>query len=158
MKRHLVVIAACAAAAAATAQAGPFDQFRGKMKAGNYEYKMQMDMGEMPGLPPGMGKQNMTFQHCVTQEDIDKGALGRGRDGKAPENCEIKNMSVSGNTATYSMECKAQDRRPAMKADNRITFRSDGYDMDMKMAMDQGGRMMNMTQHFEGRYLGPCNK
>ena len=27
-----------------------------------------------------------------------------------------------------------------------------------KMAMNQGGRMMNMTQHMEARYLGPCTK
>ena len=80
--------------------AGPFDQFKGKMKDGMYEYKMEMDMGAMPGLPPGMGKQSRTFQKCVTQQDIDKGQMGRGpdRNGKAPE-CEIKNFSQSGNTA-----------------------------------------------------------
>jgi hypothetical protein len=80
--------------------------------------------------------------------------MGRGaRDGKMPENCEVKNFNMSGNTATYTMECKGE--RP-MKADNKITFASDGYKMDMKMQMTQGGQAMNMAQHMEAKYLGPC--
>jgi hypothetical protein len=45
-----------------------------------------------------------------------------------------------------------------MSADNQITFSGDGFRMDMKMAMSQGGQMLNMTQKMEGRYVGPCNK
>ena len=132
--------------------AGPFDQFKGKMKDGMYEYKMEMDMGAIPGMPPGVGKQSHSFQHCVTKKDIEEGGFGK-KDGKAPENCEIKNMNMSGNTATYTMECKGE--RP-MKADNRIVFRPDGFDMDMKMQMTQRGQVMNMTQQMSGRHLGPC--
>ena len=58
-------------------------------------------------------------------------------------NLFIKNMNQSGNTATYTMECKGE---PSMKADNKITFVSDGFDMDMKMQMNRGGQVMNMTQ------------
>jgi len=127
------------------ASAGPFDGLTSHMKAGMYEYKMDMDMGQMPGMPPGMGKQSHTFQHCVTPEDIDRGEVGRGREGyKASENCEVKNMQISGNTATYTMACKQPHE---MTADNKITFAGDGYTMDMKMAMNQNGHPMNMTQH-----------
>ena len=150
--RPLAVVVACACTAAA---AGPFDQFKGKMKEGLYEYKMEMDMGQVPGMPPGMGKQNMTFQKCLTPQDIEKGQMGRGagRDGKMPENCEVKNFTMSGNTASYTMVCKPPNE---MTADNKITFASDGFKMDMKMSMNQGGRMMNMNQHMESKYLGPC--
>jgi hypothetical protein len=146
---------ALACLASTVAAAGPFDQFKGKMKEGMYEYKMEMDMGQMPGMPAGMSpKQNMSFQKCLTAQDIEKGEMGRGaRDGKMPENCEVKNFNMSGNTATYTMECKGE--RP-MKADNKITFASDGYKMDMKMQMTQGGQAMNMAQHMEAKYLGPC--
>jgi hypothetical protein len=144
---------ACAAVSAA-AIASPLDALKGKMKDGMYDYKMEMDMGAIPGLPPGMGKQNMTFQKCVTAQDIEKGQMGRGtgRDGKMPEACEIKNFTQSGNTASYTMACKD----PPMTADNRITFSAEGFKMDMKMAMNQGGQVMNMTQRIEGKYLGPC--
>ena len=153
MNRFRFLAIACTAVTAA-AIAGPFDSLKGKMKEGMYEYKMEMDMGAMPGMPPGMGKQNMTFKKCVTSQDIEKGQMGRGagRDGKMPASCEIRNFNHSGNTASYTMECKD----PPMTADNKITFTGDGYNMDMKMAMNQGGQAINMTQHMEGKYLGPC--
>jgi hypothetical protein len=151
MKMQLAL--AALAAAVATAYAGPFDAFKGKMKEGMYEYKMDMDMGQMPGMPPGMGKQSRTFQHCVTKKDIDEGGFGKSpRDKQQQERCQIKNMNVSGNTATYTMECTD----PPMKADNKIDFTDSGFNMDMKMQMTRQGQTMNMSQHMEGRYIGAC--
>ena len=154
MNKARILAAACAAVSAAAIAAGPLDALRGKMKEGMYEYKMEMDMGAVPGMPPGMGKQTHSFQKCVTAQDIEKGQMGRGpdRQGKAPQDCDIKNFNQSGNTASYTMECK----QAKMTADNKITFVNDGFNMDMKMTMDQGGKPMNMTQHMEGKYLGPC--
>ena len=144
---------AFAAAFSTAAAAGPFDQFKGKMKDGMYEYKMQM---EIPGMPAGMGKQNMTFQNCVSQKDIEEGGFGKGgQEAKMPKDCEIKNMNVSGNTATYTMECKGAQK---MKADNKIVFAPDGFNMEMKMQMDHGGQVMNMTQKMQGKHVGPCKK
>ena len=157
MKTLRIIAITCAAVFAATAWAqtpNPFAGFKSKMKEGMYEYKMEMDMGQVPGMPPGMGKQSHTMQHCLRHEDIEKGGLNKGRDGKGmPENCKIENMKMSGNTASYTMVCKGG---PDMTADNVVTFGSDGYKMDMKMAMNQGGRMMNMTQHMDAKYVGPC--
>jgi hypothetical protein len=137
--------------AATCAVAGPFDAFKGKMKPGLYEMKMDMDMSGNPNIPPQYAKQSHTVQHCVTEQDVEKGAFSRGRDGKAPDSsCEIKDMKTSGNTATYSMVC------PKMKADTRMTFTDAGYTMDMKMTMDQGGGAMTMNQHMESRLVGPC--
>jgi hypothetical protein len=152
-KACLIAVAGVAVCTMATAADNPFSQFKGKMKEGMYEYKMEMDMSGMPGLPPGMGKQTTTFSKCLTQNDIDKGQMGRGgRDGKMPESCEVKNFNMSGNTATYTMTCK----EPKMSTDNKITFNDNNFKMDMKMAMDQGGQMMNMNQKMEGKYMGPC--
>ena len=145
-------LAAALAVTAAHAQ-NPAEAMKGKMKAGMYAYKMEMDMGQVPGMPAGMGKQTMNMQHCVTPQDIERGQVGKGRDGKTNANCEMKDFKMSGNTATYRMVCKGE---AAMTADTKITFVSDGFNMNMKMAMDQGGRKMNMTQNMEGRYLGPC--
>ena len=155
MKNIAIAAATCCALSAAVAFAGPFDAFKGKMKEGLYETKVEMDMGQMPGLPPGMGKQSFTHQHCVSDKDFEKGSFGKGRDGKGPnESCEVKNMSVSGNTATYTTVCA----QPKMTADNKITFTGNGYILDMTMTMDQRGQTMNMKQHMESKYIGPCNK
>jgi len=156
MKIASLLAAACAAVlAAATVAAAdnPFDAFKGKMKAGMYEYKMDMDMGQMPGMPPGMGRQSRTFEHCVTPEDISRGEMNKN--DRMPKNCEMKDFRMSGNTATYKMVCTGEH---AMSAENKITFHGEGYTMDMKMAMDQGGRPMNMTQHITARYVGACNR
>src|SRR6185503_18050230 len=131
-------LAILAGTAAATALAAPFDEFKGKMKEGMYEYKMEMDMGAIPGLPAGMGKQSHTFNHCVTKKDIEEGGFGKNKDSKMPENCEVKNMKVSGNNASYTMECKGEN---AMKSDVKMTFVSDGFDMDQKMQMTRGGQV-----------------
>lgn len=147
-----LVLAAAIAATGALAQS-PADAMKGKMKPGLYNYKMEMDMGQVPGMPAGMGKQTMNMQHCVTPKDIEQGQVGKGRDSKGPSNCEMQDFKMSGNTATYRMVCKGEG---AMTADNKITFVPDGFDMTMKMAMDRGGQKMNMTQNMQGRYAGPC--
>ena len=150
---------AAAATLCASAADNLMDAFKGKMKEGLYEYKMDMDMGQMPGMPPGMGKQNMTFQHCLSAQDIEKGEMGRiGRQGRPSGDCEMQNLRTSGNTATYTMVCKGGAKGGEMVADNRITFRGDGYTMDVKTAMKQGAQTMNMAQHMEARYLGACKK
>lgn len=147
MTRFLLA-AACAALAATAAAANPFGQFKGKLKEGLYEVKMEM---EMPGMPAGMGKHAMTFQNCVSSKDLESGKLGK--DEKMPANCEVRNFRMSGNTASYTTVCKGD---PDMTVDTTLAFRDDGYTMTMKSAMKQGGQVMNMHQKMEGRLVGPC--
>jgi hypothetical protein len=159
MKTAFVVAAAVAATAATAALAvSPMEGFKGKMKPGMYAYKIDMDMGQIPGMPPGMGKQSFNMQHCVTAQDMEKGQLGKGRQDQGPQNCEMKDFRMSGNTATYRMVCKGHDGQGGMTADNTVTFQSDGFAMNMKMVMDREGQRMNMNQHMEAKYLGPCSK
>ena len=160
--RPALLLAIAFSAGSLAASAGPFDQLKGRMKEGLYDYKMEMDMGQVPGMPAGMGKQSMSIQRCLTQQDIDKGNMGRGGGGpggrgQMPENCDVKDFQMSGNTASYTMVCKPPRE---MTAENHITFTPDGYKMDMKMNMAMGasGKTMDMTQHMEARYLGPCTK
>ena len=145
------LIAACTLALSSGAiAAGPLDQMKGKMRPGLYDMKMEM---EIPGMPAGMGKQSMNMQNCVTEQDIEKGQMNKGKDSK-PDTCEVKNFKMSGNTASYTAVCK----EPEMTADTSITFNDVGYTMNTKTAMKQGGQTMNMTQKIEGRYIGPCKK
>lgn len=157
MKTFRLLAAACFVVVAASAWAdNSFEALRGKMREGLYEYKVEMDMGQVPGMPAGMAKHNMSFQNCLTAEDIGKGRMGRsGGDSKTPQDCDVKNFKMSGNSASYTMVCKGKSE---MTADNNITLTADGYKMDTNMVVGQEGRKMNMTQHLESRYLGPCNK
>lgn len=148
--KSIIAAALASLLAAPVALAGPFDAFKGKMKEGQYDMKMTM---EMPGMPQGMGKQTMNHSHCVTAQDIEGGRMGSRE--KPPQNCEVKNFSMSGNTASYTTVCKGD---PEMTSDSKITFSGDGYVMDNKMQMNQKGQVMNMTQRIESKYVGPCKK
>ena len=146
-----IALAAACVLAAPIAFAGPFDAFKGQMKPGLYESKVDMEMSGMAGMPPGMGKQSMTHQHCITQKDIDDGGIAKNkRPGAKDSECEIKDVKMSGNTGTYKMVC------PQMTSDAKITFTGNGYQMDMVSSMDQGGHKMTMKHHSESKYLGAC--
>src|SRR5258708_12577594 len=102
---RIFLLAFARSCALAFAADNPFDAFKGKMKEGLYDYKMEIDMSGMPGLPPGMGKQTHAFQKCVTAKDIEKGQMGRGagRDGKMPETSEFSTFKIPRNTARYTI-------------------------------------------------------
>ena len=153
-KRLLAVALAATVGLAASAIAAdnPFSAFKGKMKPGLYDYKVEMDMGQVPGMPPGMGKQSMNMQHCITQEQIEKGGWDNPKE-RGKTDCEFKNFRMSGNTANYTMECTKPNK---MTADQTITFVDNGFKMDMKMKMDHGGQPMTMNQKADARYVGPC--
>jgi uncharacterized protein DUF3617 len=139
----LAVSAICGSVFAAT----PAEVFRGKMKEGLYEYKMDI---EMPGMPAGMGKQSHTMEHCVTPKEIEGGDFAK-RDKQS--SCDIRDLKSSGNTVTYKMVCTGKSE---MTADTKMTFKDNGFTSDMTMAMNQRGQVMNMHQHMEGTYKGPC--
>jgi len=155
MKTRMLLCLACAAAfpLAAAAADNPFQAFHGKVKPGMYEYKMDMDMGAIPGMPPGMGRQSHTFEHCVTPEDIQRGEMNKNDRSRMPKDCDVKDFHMSGDTATYKMVCTGQHE---MTSDNRITFKGDGYDMDMLLDMNEGGRPVHMKEHMQARYAGAC--
>jgi hypothetical protein len=61
---------------------------------------------EMSGMPMPMPPQ--TIQHCYTKQDVAKG------EGTVPQgdsrNCRIKDHKVSGNTASWTLVCRARVR------------------------------------------------
>jgi hypothetical protein len=147
MKHIAFAAAALFSCCGVAVAAGPFDQFKGKMKEGLYEYKMDIDM---PGMPGGMGKHSQTIQHCVTPKDLESGNFQKGAQQK---DCDFQDVKFSGNNASYKMVCKGQN---PMTADVKMTFRDNGFTSDMNMTMNQGGQQMTMKQHMDGKYLGAC--
>lgn len=145
MKKFLAAAIACAFALPAFAQDNPF---KGKVKEGQWEYTMKMQMAGMPGG----GMTMPAFQQCITKAQLEQGAIGQ-KDGKMPEGCSLKNLKQSGNTASYTMECT---REPKMVSDVSVTFSGDSFAMKQNTTMDQGGQKMQMVNDMTGKYLGPC--
>ena len=148
MGRIATVAVAFAVASSTALAASPFDALKGRVKPGEYEIQMSV---EMPGAPAGMARQSHTMSQCITPSDIERGQVSSGRE--MPKDCEVKDFRMEGNSASYKTVCTGARQ---MSAASRITFIDDGYDMDMDMAMNQGGQAMNMKQHIKSRYLGPC--
>jgi hypothetical protein len=145
---------AAALAAFCTAASAQLEGMKGKMKEGLYEYKVEVDMGSMPGMPPGMGKQTHTVQNCVTAKDIESGSFAQERKG-GNENCKVSDQKMSGNTASYVLECKGETQ---MRVDAKMTFADNAFTMENDMQMNQGGQAMKMKQKIQARHIGPCKK
>lgn len=142
------------AAGPALAQSGSqLGALKGKIKEGRYSQKMEMDMGNIPGMPAGMAKKTYTIENCVSDADIEKGELGR-RDKNAPD-CQVRDVKVSSANASYRMVCKGD---PDMTMDVAIAFAGDSYRMTMKSVMDMGGQKVTSNMAVDAKYLGPCKK
>ena len=149
----LGVALALAASPAAAQSTSQLSALKGKLKPGLYSQRMEMDMGSIPGMPAGMGKQSFSMENCVTDADIEKGELGR-KDKNAPD-CRVSDLKVTASSANYRMVCKGE---PAMTADVSIAFQGDNYRMNMKSTMDMDGQKMSTAMTVDGKYLGPCKK
>lgn len=153
MKRIGLILIALAAPAVVHAQL----DLKGKMKEGQYEMTMKMDI---PGLPAGMG--GFTHKHCVTKEDIERGKGDMFRDPKGAKNtsCEIKNVKSSGNNVSYDVECPKE----GMAMSTALAFSENMVKGVTKMKMTgENARgmppgMANVTTNFESKYLGACTK
>lgn len=150
MKKLLLAAACCALASPAIAADNPFAGMKGKMKEGQWEYTMKMSM---PGMPGG-GMTMPGFKQCISADQIEKGGVGQ-KEGKMPEGCSIKNAKVSGNNATYTMECT---KDPKMVSDVSMTFAGDSFTMKQNTVMDRDGQKMTMVNDMTGKYVGPCPK
>ena len=144
----LAAAAACALATPALVAANPWAGMKGKVKEGQWEYQMKMQMAGMPGG----GMTMPAFRQCLTASQIEGGGMGQ-KDGKMPDGCTVKNMKFAGNSGSYTMECTKEPKRVA---DVNMTFGGDSVTMKQNIAMDQGGQKMNMVNEMTGKYVGPC--
>jgi len=150
MIKSILAATAVALATPVVAQDNPFAGMKGKIKEGQWEYHMKMTM---PGMPGG-GMQMPAFRQCITAKDIESGGFGQ-KDAKMPDGCSVRNMKMSGNSASYTMECT---KEPKMVSDVNMTFSGDSFSMKQNTVMDQGGQKMNVQNDMTGRYVGPCAK
>jgi hypothetical protein len=116
--------------------------FASPMKAGKWQITIQMDMPNMPmKMPP------MTMTRCVTQAEADKPEPPKA---KKDDDCAISDYKLTGNTATWKVECKKQN----MTGTGQMTFSADSYEGVNQFKMND----VEMTQKFTGKYLGACDE
>lgn len=134
----LAVAAVLALGVAGSAQAQKSPQ-----KAGKWRHTMQMEMANSPvKMPP------VTFEHCVTEEDLKDPQKAIPSDPKSQ--CKIGDYKIADNTVSWTMDCPKQK----MKGEGKLTYTDDSYTGVMKMNVGE----QQMTMKYSGTFLGACDK
>lgn len=108
---------------------------------------------EMPGMPAGMpfGGQPIKQTHCYTKKELED---NKNTVPKSNEECKITDYKLSGNKATWSMQCKGKD---VASGTGEIIYKGDSYEATMKVQDKSSNHgSMQMVQHIKGRRIGNC--
>lgn len=115
-----------------------------QLKDGLWEMTTQVEIkGMLHQMPP------TTFRQCLTKDD----PVARQPDGKGE--CKTTTLKVSGNSVSYTMECKTAEG--VMKTTGKHTYTGNTMEgtATTKFKM-QGQPEMQMVSKMKGTYIGPC--
>lgn len=116
-----------------------------EVKEGQWEYDVSMDI---PGMQVKMTP--MKHMQCVTKKDL----VPTPPQGRAQ--CKNVSQKVSGNTATWTMQCKEGDTK--MEGHGTATYTADSMQATITNTMTAPGQpapFKSITK-VNGRYVGPC--
>ena len=119
-------------------------------KEGEWGVSYRMDVVGMPfPRPPITARKTM----CLDKNNYvpDNSQLG--------QECKVSNQKANGNTVTWTMRCRAQER--TIEGQGRIVYRSDRYDgvMDARLvSADNRGPAVSYKYTMQGQRLGACGK
>ena len=112
------------------------------VKPGKWEVTTRMEMvGMQMNMPP------MTHTQCITENDYVP------QTGQPGDECKITKTNVSGDTVTWTMNCRGEGGE--MNGTGTVTYRGDSFKGEISMSMAPSG--MSMTLHTNGRRIGECD-
>jgi hypothetical protein len=116
-----------------------------ELKEGLWEISTQV---EMKGLPQSMPP--TTIRQCITKSD----AVPQKKD----KNYDCKtNQKISGNTVSYTVECKGKDG--VMQTSGTTTYTDTSMNGSSTTNFKMKGQPeMNMAAKIKGKYIGACTK
>ena len=119
-------------------------------KEGQWSVQYSMEVTGMPfKMPPLTGKRST----CLTKQNFVPDNTQAG------QQCQTKDVQVTGNVVTWTMHCKAQEG--TIDGQGRVTFKGDRYEgnMDAKMvSMTSPGIPVNYRYTMQGEREGACAK
>jgi hypothetical protein len=121
-----------------------------EVKEGQWEITTK---AEIKGLPVQIPATTTTMKQCITKKDMvpkpDKQPKG--------QECTMKDQKVTGDTVTYTMECKSD--KSTMVTSGKMTYKGDSFDGTSDTTVQNKGQPeMKITNTMSGKYLGPCPK
>lgn len=94
------------------------------------------------------------IKRCVTERDAQNACGLNQLSGGRNRDCQIADMQVSGNTATWSMTCEGTHF--SGQGSGKSTFTADAYHGSFDMTASMQGNTMQMNTTFTGKRLGNC--
>jgi len=117
---------------------------RAELKDGLWEFTTQVEMKGMPQKMPAT-----TFRHCITKSDPVPKNQRKNYD------CKTISQKMSGNTVSYTMECKGPEG--TMTTTGNHTYTGSAMEGSSTTAMKMKGQPpMEMASKMTGKYIGPC--
>ena len=119
-------------------------------KEGEWNVSYQMEVTGMPfTMPPITARKTM----CLDKKNYVPDNSQQGQE------CKVSDQKVNGNTVTWIMRCRAQER--TIEGQGKITYKGDRYDgvMDAKLlSADNQGPAVGYKYTMQGQRLGACGK
>jgi hypothetical protein len=113
-------------------------------KEGQWEITTKTEM-------KGMQMPATTMKQCITNKDPVPQKQEKGQD------CKMKDQQVSGDTVTYTMECKSAEG--TMVSSGKMTYKANTFNGTTDTTIKTKGQPdMKMMSTMTGKYLGPCPK
>jgi hypothetical protein len=119
-----------------------------EMKEGLWTITTQAEMKGMPMQMPAT-----TMKQCITKKDM----APKPEKSEKGQECKIKDQKVTGDTVTYTTECKTAES--TMTSNSKITYKGDSFDGTTNTTIKTKGQPeMQMSSKMTGKYTGPCPK
>ncbi len=113
------------------------------MQPGNWEISMKIQVEGVPfPMPP------IKTTHCYTKQDLEDNSKTLPSGSGKKNDCEVKDMKVAGNSATWNLVCK-----DGAKGAGEITYKGTTYDATLKMTTKDGDKS---TTNIKAKRLGDC--
>jgi uncharacterized protein DUF3617 len=156
---NAIGLAALAVLCTATARA------EDAIKAGKWEFSAQVQVPNMPKLPPGVtlppgvnigaGGINVTRTSCIDT------ATPMPADMRPPSQqhgqCKVDKLENSGGNVRWETTCSQPDGS-VLHSEGTAHYAGDKMEATMKTRVSGGtGGMNESSQHITGRYLGACD-
>ncbi|MEK7758067.1 MAG: DUF3617 family protein [Pseudomonadota bacterium] len=119
-------------------------------KEGEWSVSYQMEVVGMPfPMPPITARKTM----CLDKNNYVPDNSQQGQE------CKVSDQKVNGNTVTWTMRCRAQERM--IEGQGKITYKGERYDgvMDAKLiSADYQSPAVGYQYTMQGQRLGACGK
>ncbi|GAB6182438.1 DUF3617 domain-containing protein [Thermodesulfovibrio hydrogeniphilus] len=109
---------------------------------GKWEITVTTAMSGMPmKIPP------QTYTTCMNKKDY----IPKQDSSYDQEKCKIINQEISGDTVSWTLECKGQEGTIITKG--RLTYKGDSFEGEVSTKIPNQGEML---QKMSGKRIGPC--